>query len=59
VIVSIVLLLILVALIAINIQLHELVRISKKQDFTTEDAQVKAMTEQVAEAARRLPKQEK
>ena len=51
--------LILVASIGINIQLQELIRLAKKQDFTTEDAQVKAMTEQVAEAASRLPKQEK
>jgi hypothetical protein len=54
-----ILILILVASIGINIQLRELIRLAKKQDFTTEDAQVRAAAEQVANAIKKLPKKEK
>ena len=49
------LLLILVALLGIAVQLRELIRLAKKQDFTVEDAEVKAMTAAVASATSELP----
>jgi len=57
VIISIIFLLILVSLIALNIQVHHLIKL-QRNDFSEEDAQVQAMTEQVADATGRLPKQE-
>jgi len=52
---TLLLLLILVALIAVNVQLRQLIN----TDFTNEDAQVKATTERIRKAKERLPQQEK
>ena len=52
---NLLLFLILVALVGINVQLRKLLL---QNDFTNEDASVKASTEEVKKAKGRLPKQQ-
>jgi len=51
---NLILLLILASLLGLNVQVHEILRMMRKEDFSKEDALVKAMTEQDAKTSSEL-----
>ena len=51
---NLLLLLILASLLGLNTQVHEILRVMRKEDFSKEDALVKAMTEQDVETSSKL-----